>query len=336
MASFVTRPNGRGCGAAVMRRAKMCLAAAALASSSALAQVWPSGPVTVVLSNSAGSAPDILLRLVTERLGRSLKQPFNVLNRVGGNGVAAMVAVTRAKPDGYTLSFASSTQLAANVWLVKDLPYDPEKDLVPIAMVINSIPLVIAANPRLPANTFPELIALAKAQPGKLSYSAAGGLPPLFGEMLNKVAGISIVGVTYKDTMQATVETISGLVDLTYQAIPGVEPSRQAGKLKYLAVTSRERFPVLPDLPSVAETLPGFGMSGSFALLGPAGLPQDIAVRLNREVDAVMKDPEIVKRLYQFGFSSNGAGTFQALRAYIREEREFWARVAKELNLQPQ
>jgi tripartite-type tricarboxylate transporter receptor subunit TctC len=320
-----------------MKLALTWAVAALLCASGAIAQTWPSGPITVYISNSPGSSPDILLRTLNERLTRSLRQQFIVVNRAGANGIPAVLAVTRAQPDGNTLLFAGNSQLNANVFLVKDLPYDPDRDLAPIGMVVDSAPMVVAAHPSLKANTMAELIALAKAQPGKLSYGAAGSLSPIVGEVLNRAAGMNILQVPYKDTAQSMNETVAGMTQLNYQALPTVEPFFRAGKLKYLAVTSRKRFPAIPDVPTVSETLPGFApLEGWFVMLGPAGMPADRIRIVNREIDAALKDPEVNARMAAFGFAGSSAGTPESAREFIRSGREQWQKIVKDLGLKAQ
>jgi tripartite-type tricarboxylate transporter receptor subunit TctC len=307
-----------------------------LASGGSIAQSWPASPVTIYIANSAGSSPDILLRQVTERLSRSMRQQFVIINRAGANGIPATMAVAKAQPDGYTLLFSGNSQMTANVFLVKDLPYDPDRDFTPIAMVVDSAPFIIAAHPSLPANTMPELIALARAQPGKLSYGAAGALSPIVGEMLNRAAGMNIVQVPYKDTAQSMNETVAGMTQLNYQALPTVEPLVRAGKLKYIAVTSLKRFHVIPDVPAVSETIPGFSIDGWFVMLGPAGMPAERVRILNREIDSALKDPDLNRRMATFGFASSGAGTPDSVREHLRAGREQWQRIVKELGLPAQ
>ncbi|MSQ53667.1 MAG: tripartite tricarboxylate transporter substrate binding protein [Betaproteobacteria bacterium] len=312
------------------------LVLALLAPVLAHAQAWPARPVTIYLSNSAGSSPDIVLRQLTERLGRGLRQQIIIINQPGASGIPPIQSLLRAKPDGYTLLFAGNSQLTANSFLVKDLPYDPEKDLAPLAMVVDSTPFIVAANPDLKANSIPELIALARAQPGKLSYAVSGTLAPILGRLFNLRAGIDMVQVPYKDTMQGTQETVTGLTQINYQALTTLEPFHRAGKLKLLGVTSIKRFPVIPDVPAVSETIAGFSLDGWFVILGPNGIPPDARDRINREVDMALREPELQKRLAGFGFGSSGAGTPESIRAFMRGERENWQRIVRELNLQAQ
>jgi tripartite-type tricarboxylate transporter receptor subunit TctC len=320
-----------------MKSAVSCVFFSLIAAvSPARAQTWPNGPITVYISNSAGSSPDIILRMLTERLSRSLKQQLIVINRPGANGIPPAVAVQRAQPDGNTLLFAGNSQLTANVYLVKELPYDPEKDFIPVALVVDSSPFVIAAHPSLKAGTMAELIALAKSQPGKLSYGAAGSLAPIVGETLNRAAGMDILQVPYKDTAQSMNETVAGMTQLNYQALPTVEPFFKAGKLKYIAVTSRKRFPVIPEVPAVSETLPGYSLDGWFVMLGPAGMANDRVRLLNREIDLALRDPDLNARMSGFGFATSGAGTPESIREHMRAGREQWQKIVKDLGLQAQ
>ena len=315
---------------------KSVLVLALLLPAFAHAQAWPARPVTFYLSNSAGSSPDIVLRQVTERLGRGLRQQIIVINQPGASGIPPVQSLLRSKPDGHTLLFAGNSQLTANSFLVKDLPYDTERDLAPLAMVVDSTPFIVAANINLKANSIAELIALARAQPGKLSYAVSGTLAPILGNLFNRRAGVDMVQVPYKDTMQGTQETVSGLTQINYQALTTLDPFFRAGKLKYLGVTSLKRFPVIPDVPAVSETIAGFSLDGWFVILGPNGIPAEARDRINREVDMALRDPDLQKRMAGFGFASSGAGSPESIRAFMRGERENWQRIVNELKLQAQ
>ena len=205
-------------------------------------------------------------------------------------------------------------------------------------MLVDSAPFMIAANADLPAKTFAEVIALARSQPGKFSYATDSprGYAGITGELMNKAAGVQIVQVPYKANAQAIQDVITGRVQIIIYALPTLEPFIRSGKLRPLAVSSSKRFPGLSDVPAAAETLPGFAVEGWFALAVTKGTPADIGQRLNRDTDSFLKMPETVQRLQTFGFTTSGAGTPASIASHISGEREKWARIMKELAIQPE
>jgi tripartite-type tricarboxylate transporter receptor subunit TctC len=212
------------------------------------------------------------------------------------------------------------------------------RDFAPVAMVSESGPFVISVHPDLPARTLPELIAHAKANPGRLSYAidASSGYQVVIGQLLTKRAGIDMVAVPYRATAQVLQDTAAGTTQLMISAVAAVEGFVQSGKLRRIAITSAQRFPGLDDLPTVAETLPGFRVDGWLAVVAPAGTPEPIIARLNREIDAFIKEPETQARLRAMGFATRGAGTPDLIKAFIRSEIDAWAALTRELNIQPQ
>ena len=302
----------------------------------ALAQSWPNKPVRWIVPNAPGSGPEIVARLMTERLSTALGQAFIVDLRPGGLGIPAAETVARAAPDGYTLLQSGQNLLASNLHLMKTIPYDPVRDFTPIAMVVESAPYVLAVNPATGARTMPDLAVLARSQPGKLSYAASAVLGPIVGQWLMKVAGIDMVLVPYKDTMQSAQDTITNLTQMVIIAQPSVDALVKAGKLRIIAVTSGRRFPGLEDVPSLSEHYPGFQLAGWFMLVGPSKLPGEIAQRLNREVDVFIKDPATQKRMASFGFFSSGAMTAGGLNEFLGSQRDIWRRIVQDVGLKPE
>ena len=314
----------------------LALAVLLISSASGIAQSWPNKPVRLIVPNAPGSSPDIVARLIAERLSTTLGQSFIVDLRAGGQGIPAAEMVARAAPDGYTLLQSGQNLLASNLYLMKSIPYDPSRDFTPIAMVVESAPFVLAVNPATGARTMPDLAALARSQPGKLSYAASASLGPILGQWLMKVAGINMVLVPYKDTMQSAQDTITNLTQMVIIAQPSVDALVRAGKLRIIAVSSGRRFPGLDDVPSLSEHYPGFQLAGWFVLSGPSKLPPEIVQRLNREVDAFIKEPATQKRMTSFGFIASGALSPAALDEFLRTERDKWRRIVQDVGLKPE
>ncbi len=321
----------------LVRRALMVFAAT-LVAGHALGQEWPARPIKMIVPSGPGLSADILARLMSERLSRQLGQQMFVENIAGAAGMVGGQAAARSAPDGYTLYLGLAAALSSNLFLFKSMPYDPVRDFAPVAMVSESGPFVISVHPDLPVRTLPELIAHAKANPGKLSYAidASSGYQVVIGQLLTKRAGIDMVPVPYRATAQVLQDTAAGTTQLMISAVAAVEGFVQSGKLRRIAITSAQRFPGLDDLPTVAETLPGFRVDGWLAVVAPAGTPDPVIARLNREIDAFIKEPETQARLRAMGFATRSAGTPQSIRAFIRSEIDAWAALTKELNIQPQ
>jgi tripartite-type tricarboxylate transporter receptor subunit TctC len=302
----------------------------------AQAQDWPQKPVRIVVSNSAGSSPDIVTRMVAERLARAFGQSFLVDNRAGGQGLIGAEMVARAAPDGYTLFMASQDTYAANVFRFRSLPYDPVRDFVPIANVVDSAPFVVAVHPDQPVTSWPELIAHAKQRPGKLSVGVTIGASDALARWMNVLAGIDLLVVPYKVNPEAARAALTGEIQVLLISLPSIEPFVKSGKLRIVAVSSSKRFPQLPDTPTLAEHSPGLVIEGRFLLMGPTGMPAPIVERLNREVDRMLREPEVVQRIRGFGFSSSDAMSPKALAESIQSARETWRRLARDIHMQPE
>jgi len=269
-------------------------------------------------------------------VGQALGQQIVVENRPGGGNVVGAQAAARARPDGYTFFFATAAPLVTNPYTFKSLPYDAMRDFIPVGMVAQG-PFLLLANPDTPARTLPELVALAKAKPGTLSFATDG--PKNFSGMiaawLNKLAGIDIVQVPYATMPQGIQDTVAGRVQLVILAIPSAAPFMQQGTLRPLAISSAKRAPSYDTIAPIGETFAGFDFNGWMAVVAPTGTPAEIVTRLNREMDAVLKDPAIVTRLREIGFYTEGAGTLEDTGAFIRTQYEAWGKLVKEIGLQP-
>jgi len=314
-----------------MRQLVTMLFAAALGAASALAAAqagFPARPVRMVVGFAPGGGTDIIARLVAQKLGERWGQPVVVDNRPGASGNIGAELVARSAPDGYSLLMAFSSH-ASNPALSK-LPFDIERDFTSITQV-GSAPMVIVANPALPAKTLGELIAYAKAQPGAIKFGSSGvGTPVhLAGELMMQLTGISMVHVPYKGIAPAMAAILGGDIQITYAAVLSGLQHFRSGRLKPLAVASRTRFPALPEVPTAAEAgLAGYEVDFWYALLGPGSMPAPLAQRIQRDVAALLNAPDMKESLAAQGCIAVG-GSPEALRALIRTEYELWSKVVK-------
>jgi len=293
------------------------------------AQAYPSKPVRIVVAFSAGGTTDILARMLAQKLSEAMGQQFIVENKPGAGGTVGNAFVAKSPPDGYTLLMGSASSLAVNVSLYKSLPYDPQKDLTPLMQVATG-PFVIVVNPGVPAQNMRELIALAKAKPGEIAFGTSGNGTSLHlaGELLNTMAGIKLTHVPYKGTGPATIDTISGVVQMTISDMVPFVPHIAAGKLRPLAQTTLERSKLLPDLPTVAETVPGYDATSWYGLMVPGGTPQPIIDKLHAELSKIMQSPDVKQRYSQLGVDPV-VNTPEQFRAFIQAETVKWAEVVK-------
>lgn len=301
------------------------------------AQEWPARPVKFIISQPPGTSPDITARFLAERLGKNLGQSFVVENRPGGQNVIGAQAAAKSAADGYTFFFATTAALITNPLTFKALPYDPEKDFTPVAMIAKS-PMVIAVNPSVPARTLAELVALDKAQPGKLAAANEGTktFSGMMSQMLNKTASIGLLQVPYNGVSPAIQDTIAGRTQVVLVSSAALLPFLKRGELRPLAVSAGKRVRGIEDVPTLAETYPGFEYVGWFALMAPAGTPAAVLQRLNREMDRVLGEADIAQRLFDFGLVNEGAGTLESTGEFMRGERDRWARLVRIIGLQPE
>jgi tripartite-type tricarboxylate transporter receptor subunit TctC len=302
------------------------------------AETWPARPIKLVAPAAAGHAVDVMARVLAAGVSQSLGQSVYVENIPGASGFLGAQATARAEPDGGTFLLAPASLLSSNMYLYKSLPYDPTKDFAAVAMVCDKGPMVVSVNPTLPVSTVPELISYGKANPGKLSYAVdvSGGFAIAAARLLNKRGEIGMLEVPYRSSPQMAQDTIAGIVPLMVSSIPAVAGAEKAGKLRWIGVSSAERFPGLDKLATIAETLPGFRIDGWFAVVAPAGTPAAILQRMNRAVDAAFRPPEVRQRALALGLGVSDAGTPESTASFIHSEQERWAGLVKELGLAAQ
>ena len=312
------------------RRRFLHLAAAALAAAPlpAFAQSYPTRPITLVVFAGAGGAPDIVARVVAAPLSQRLGQPVVIENRPGGGGNLALQAVARAPADGYTLLLVA-TPHAVNVTLYEKQEVNVLRDIVPVASIDDDA-FAMVVNPSHPAKTVAEFIAHAKANPGKINVgsSGTGNLSHLAGELFKMMTGIEIVHVPYRGMPAANTALMTGESHLLINALPSVLPLIKEGRLRALAVTTEKRTKFLPDVPAVAETVPGYAVTGWLGIGAPKGVPPEVVTRLNTEMNAVLSDPEVLQRLANLG-SEPFSGSPADFGRFIAAETEKWAKVVK-------
>jgi tripartite-type tricarboxylate transporter receptor subunit TctC len=300
-----------------------------LAAASASAQAYPAKPVRMVVPFPPGGPTDIVARLVSQKMSEGLRQPVVVENRAGAGGVLGTEAVAKAVPDGYTLLMGTIGGLAVSMSLQPNRGYDTLRDLAPITQAVN-VTSVLVVHPSVPARSVKELLALARTRAGRLNYgsSGSGTITHLSGELLKLMGGVAIVHVPYKGGAPALTAILSGEVDLTYENSLIIVPHIRSGKVRALAVTSSGRSKLLPELPSIAETLPGYGASGWYGLLAPSGTPPAILDRLNAEAVKALRDAEVAGKLSGQG-AEPAPGSPAEFSAFIRREIEKWSKVVK-------
>jgi len=293
---------------------------------SAAAPNYPARPVHLVVTVPAGGSPDIIGRLLGQWLSDRLAQPFVIENRPGASANIGTEFVVRAAPDGHTLLLAMSAN-AINASLYPSLNYNFIRDTVPVAL-IGGIPLVLVATPSLPVKTVPELIAYAKANPGKINMASAGKGTPLdvAGELFKMMAGVEVVSVTYQGESPAIPDLLSGQMQIMFGVVPASLGHIKSGRLRALAVTTAARQEILPDVPTMGEFLPGFEAVGWYGIAAPKNTPADVVELLNKEINDALRDPEIKKRLAELGVGPGG-GSAGDFAAFIAAETEKWAKV---------
>jgi tripartite-type tricarboxylate transporter receptor subunit TctC len=300
---------------------------------SASAQTWPDRPIKFVMSAPAGSSIDVLGRLIADKLKDKLGQPVIVENKPAAGGTVAVDETAKAPADGYTMVLAFNGPLSITP-LLRKVPYDVQKDLAPV-ITTTSQPNVLAVNAQVPAKDVRELVAYAKANPGKLNYASVGpgSSSHLNGELLKSLAGIDIVHIPFNGSPPAVTSTVQGETQMIFAVMQPLQPQIQSGKLRALAVTSAKRFPLLPDLPTIAESgYPAFESLAWNGVLVPAATPKAVVARLNAEIDAILKQPDVVQKLNALGFELVG-GTPEQFAAIIPGESEKWAPIIKSANI---
>lgn len=295
---------------------------------------YPNKPIKVVVTFPPGGSSDAIVRMLSPRLNDKLGQSLVVENRPGAGGNIGLSAVAKAAPDGYTLGVGAAGGLTANVSLYPQMPFDVAKDFSPITMLA-AIPFVLVAHPSVEANNLPQLIALAKAQPGKLSigHGGNGTAMHLSTALFTQMADIKLIEVPYRGSGPAAMDALSGQVQLAITDLPAALPHIKAGKLKAIAVTSPKRLSNLPEVPTLSEAgLIGYDSTGWFGLVAPAGTPPAIVQRLNAEWTAALNDDAIKTQMRNSGMEPMPT-SIENFEAYIKSETQKWAKVIKQANI---
>lgn len=314
------------------------IATLALIATEVPAQAWPSRQVRMIVNVGPGVGPDVVMRFVAERLSTKLGRPFMVDNVVGGGGVTPSNAMAQAAPDGHTFLLGGVGIVATDRFLFKSLPYDPDRDFAPVGVLYDSTPFGLAVNVDLPVHTVADLIVLAKAQPGKLSYgSEQAGVQAIPGQWFTIRAGIDMVGVPYKTPAQMIPDLMGGRVQAIFGSYQQLVPFHASGKMRLIAITREKRLPGRSDLPAIAETIPGFRVAGIGIVFAPSRTPQEIIAKLNGELDIIVKDPEYQKRMDSYGYTTLGtAGSTAEIAQFIKSEKENWTNVFRSVKIEPQ
>jgi tripartite-type tricarboxylate transporter receptor subunit TctC len=317
-----------------VRLAASALGASALLATPTLAAepaaAYPSKPVRLVVPFTPGGSTDILARAVGQKLSEAWGQPVVIDNRPGAGGIIGMEAVARAAPDGYTLVMGHVGTLAANPALYRTLPYDPVKDFAPVTLIAR-VPNVLVVGPAVPSRSVAELIALAKAKPGKLDYGSGGNgsAAHLATEYFKLKAGVDLQHIPYKGTAPALQDLLGGQIALMITGLPPVLPHVKAGKLRILGVASAQRQRLFPDIPTIAESgVPGYEATQWYGILAPAATPKDVVAKLNREFVKALKDPAVAEKLALEGADPVG-DTPEQFAAFIASEIDLWGKVIR-------
>ena len=311
------------------RRLLVCLIASLLSPAWAAAAGYPERPVRFIVASAAGGSPDVAMRILVAELSRQMNAQFVVDNRPGGGQMIGTELIARATPDGYTLGYANVVTLAINRSLYAKQPYDPDRDLQLIAMT-NATYNMLAVNNALPARSVKELIDYAKQNPGKLLNASGGNgtTGHLGGELFKIMAGVSIVHVPYKGSPQGIQDLIAGQVQVMFDNLTSIAPSVKAGRVRGLGVSSPKRSPVFPDIPALAETLPGYETNAWGGVIAPAGVPKPIIAMLNAEINRALASPTLKER-YAATDTEPVGGSPEQFAAYAKRESAKWAEVIR-------
>ena len=315
----------------------LATSAAMLMSGVAFAQTWPSRPITMVVPFAPGPAVDLIARQVGAKIAGPLGQSVVIENRTGANGSIGSNAVARSSPDGYTLLLGTAGTHVTAVHLMKSLPYDPVKDFTPIIAAVEPVTCLAVAS-SLPVNSVSELIAYAKAHPDELSYgsSGVGSVFHLMGELFNETAGVKIKHVPYRGVVPAMQDVVGGHIPMVFIAVASADAAAKAGQVRILAVLEPARYSRLPNVPSMSEIIPAFRKPSSwFGFFGPRGLPQPIVARLNAEIAAALKEPDLVQNFEANGYSPIG-GTPQQFSDLLNDGIERYGAIIKAAGIQPE
>ncbi len=315
-----------------MRALVLLLAFAWMASA---AGQYPSKPIRVLVPFGAGSSTDIVMRILAQPLGQALGQPVVVENKPGADGAIAAAEVAKATPDGHTIVLGTNSPFSAGPHLRKQLPYDALADFTPITLVGNYTFFVVV-HPAVPARTLAELIAHAHANPGKLNYATGNTSGIVMTAMLASQAGMDLVHVPYKSEPPAITDLLSGTIQVMISSYATVAPHLREGKLRALVTTLPNRSALVPDVPTIVEAgFPKFSVSPWAGMFGPARMPRDVTERLNREINALLRRPDVRESLARQAFDPKGSST-QEFSAYVKEQYQIWGRAIRDAGIQPE
>ncbi|MDP9839085.1 tripartite-type tricarboxylate transporter receptor subunit TctC [Neorhizobium huautlense] len=323
---------------AFTRRAALALAGSALTlmslGSAVQAQNFPNNTVTLVVPFAAGGSTDVVGRVVAQKMGEILGQQVVVENVAGAGGNLGADRVARAEPDGYTILMGTVATHALNPLILKTKPYDPEKDFSPVSLLV-VVPNVLVVNPQLPVNSVQELIDLLKKEPDKYSYASSGNGTPLHlsGELFKSMTGTTMQHVPYKGAGPALNDLIGNQISIMFDNLPSSSGHIKGKTLKALGVTTKERAPSFPDVPTVAETVPGYETYTWNALFAPAGTPPEVVAKLNEAANTALKDPKVAERMKEFSATIVGS-TPEDLGKHVTAELAKWGPVVKDANIQ--
>lgn len=295
----------------------------------AAAQDFPTRPVTLVIPFAAGGSTDLVGRLIAERMSAELGQPVVVENKGGAGGNLGAAQVAKASPDGYTILMGTVATHALNPALYKKMPYDPVTSFAPVSLLV-VVPNVLVVNPDFPAKTTEELIALLKKEPGKYSYASSGNGTPLHlsGELFKSMADVDMQHIPYQGAGPALIDVLSGQVPIMFDNLPSSTSHIKSGKLRALGVTTAKRAPSFPDLPAIAEAVPGYETYTWNAVFAPAGTPPEVIAKLNASANKALADPKVQARLADFSAVSVGS-TPEELGEHVKKEIAKWAPIVK-------
>jgi len=314
----------------------LALVTAALCTTPAPAQQYPSRTVTIVAGYAPGSSSDLLARTLGEALQAKWGQPVVVENRPGSGSNIAAHYVARSAPDGYTLMVVTDATLTSNVFLYNAVPFDPVKDFAPIIKAADNV-IVLAVNPKVPAKSVSEFISHAKANPGKVTYGSSGTGSPhhLAGELLSQLTGVQMSHVPYKGGGPAVNDLVGGHISAAFLSLSAARPLHDTGKIRILGSVEKSRYAEMPDVPVIAETVPGFEMTSWMGLVAPAGTPPAIVSQLNETITAVLKSPDVIKKLGTLGLAVS-SGSPQELADTIKTGLDVRGKLVKAAGIKPE
>jgi len=299
------------------------------------AQIYPEKPITLVVPFAAGSGTDAVARQIAQKLSERLKQSVVIDNRAGANAQIGVEYAAKATPDGYTLLMTTATSHSANPFMYKNLRYDPVKDFTPISR-IGIMPFVMVVKPSMPARNMQEFISYAKQNPGKISFASPNGTSLLASEALGKMAQLDLINVSYKSAPQAITDLLAGHIDFYVADFTSTLPLIRSGKLRALGLANNRNSQLLPDVPPLSQTIPGFNLHAWNGIFGPTNLPKHISDRLAQEIQTTLSDVETQSKLNGIGFDILPSRSPDEFRSYVVEQLSEWGQMIKFARIQPE